>query len=79
MRTLIIFQLIAFIIFYSNPISSLACTEFRVEAKERITLYREATGNEKAEKELLDWLAEKLLESYRNGQEQPKGKQAQKR
>ena len=52
---------------------------FRVEAKERLPLYREATDEKKAERELLDWLAGKLLESYRNGQEQPKRKQEQKR
>ena len=52
---------------------------FSAEAKERLTLYREATDEEKAEKDILDWLAEKLLESYRNGQEMPKGKQDRKR
>ena len=51
---------------------------FRVEATERLTLYREATDEKKARKEILDWLAEKLLESYRNGQEMPKGKQERK-
>ena len=53
--------------------------EFRAEATERLALYREATDGEKAEKEILDWLAEKLLESYRNGQEGRKGKQEKRR
>ena len=52
---------------------------FRAEATERLSLYREAADEKKAEKEILDWLAEKLLESYRNGQESRKGKQEQKR
>ncbi len=41
---------------------------FRGEATERLTLYREATDEKKAEKDILEWLGTKLLESYRNGQ-----------
>ncbi len=41
---------------------------FRAEARERLTIYREAADEKKAEKDILDWLAEKILESYRNCQ-----------
>lgn len=51
---------------------------FRAEAIERLALYREATDERKAEKEFLNWLAEKLLESYRNGQESGKNTRVRK-
>ena len=47
---------------------------FRGEATERLQLYREATDEKKAEKEILEWLGTKQLESYRNGQESRKSK-----
>ena len=47
---------------------------FRAEAAERLKLYRESADENKAERELLNWLGDKLLESYRNGQEGRKGK-----
>lgn len=52
---------------------------FRAEATERLDLYREAADEQTARRDFLNWLAEKLLESYRNGQENGKGKQARKK
>ena len=52
---------------------------FRAEATERLTLYREASDEQKALKEILGWLAEQILKSYRNGQEGRKGKQEKRR
>ena len=52
--------------------------EFRAEATERLTLYREASDERKAETKILNWLAEKLLESYRNGQESGKNTRVRK-
>ena len=41
---------------------------FRGEAIDRLKLYREATNEKKAERDILEWLGTKQLESYRNGQ-----------
>ena len=53
--------------------------EFRTEATERLELYREAKDEQAALKDILNWLAEKMLQSYRNGQESKAGKAGQKR
>ena len=53
--------------------------EFRAEANERLDLYDEAEDKQEAGKILLDWLAEKQLKSYRNGQESRKSGQGQRR
>ena len=53
--------------------------EFRAEATGRLELYREAQDEKAGLKNILDWLAEKQLESYRNGQESRKSGQGQRR
>ena len=51
---------------------------FRTEAESRLVGYRDAEDELTALKALLNWLSDKQLESYRNGQASGKGKDTTK-